>query len=528
MKVLLADRVAPGCSRILREAGLEVADRPGLEPGRLREALAGAAGLIVRSATRVDADLLGAAHDLKVIGRAGTGVDNIDVEAATLRGVVVMNAPGENTISAAEHTLAMLLALCRNVSAADASLRRGEWQRSGFVGVELYGKTLGVIGLGRIGRAVAERARAFGLEILAHDPFLPAEAAAGLGIELLPLDALFERSDFLTLHVPLAEGTRHLIGAEAFGRCKPGVRIVNCARGGLVDEAALLRALDSGRVAGAALDVYETEPLPANHALRSHAKVVLTPHLGATTVEAQDKVAARIAEQVADFLKTGSVRNAVNMPSLEPAAASRLQPYQKLAEAVGLLQARLLRGNFQELGIALSGDVIDLPLRAISSAVLKGFLGGVLSQPVNLVNAEALARSHGFSFTESRSNEPTDYASLITLTLRSSEGERVIAGALFGNRFPRIVRIDRFVVDAKPKGEMLLVSNDDVPGMLARISAAIAGGGVNIASLSLGRDRGTGKALAVFNLDAPLASDSLEAVRGLPGVDGVLAVRLPR
>ncbi|KAA3609052.1 MAG: phosphoglycerate dehydrogenase [Planctomycetota bacterium] len=526
MKVVLADPVAEECGRLLLDRGFEVEDLQTVPRERLGEALADAHALIVRSATQVDRGLLQLAPDLKVVGRAGSGVDNIDVDAATMQGILVMNAPGENTLSAAEHSLALLLALCRNIAPAYLQMRLGNWERSKFTGVELHGKTLGIVGLGRIGRAVASRARAFDLEVLGHDPFLPPDAAEKLAFPLLPLDTLLPQCDFLSLHVPGTEQTRHLFDWQTFQKCKPGMRLVNCARGGIVDEAAMLRALDEGYLAGAALDVFAQEPLPQDHPLRSHDQVLLTPHLGASTLEAQEKVAVRIARQVGDYLTSGSVQHAVNMPAMEPATASRLRPFQRLGEVLGRLQARMLTGSFREMRIEASGELVDLPLQALSSAVLKGFLGSVLSQPVNLVNATALARDQGFAYTEVRSHEAGDFASLLAVTLIGEEGERYLEGTLFGNQEPRLIRLDEFYVDAEPVGPMLLVVNEDRPGRLAALSSVLANYEINIANLSLGRHRASGRALALFNLDAPLPEGCLETLRAIEGVEKVLALDL--
>ena len=527
MKIVLADAVAEECARVLEEKGLQPQRLAGAPRAELEAALADAAGLVVRSATQVDSEVMALAPRLQVVGRAGSGVDNIDVAAATERGILVMNAPGENTLSAAEHALALLMALCRNIPAADQRMRTGEWSKKGLMGVELHGKTLGVVGMGRIGREVASRARAFGMRVLAFDPFLPPEVAERMEVELVELDELWPQADFLSLHAPLSDRTRHILNAESLQRCKPGVRIVNCARGGILDEAALLEALESGQVAGAALDVFEQEPLPQDHALRKHPKVVVTPHLGASTSEAQEKVAVRIAEQIADYLNQGVVRNAVNMVSVEPAVAERLAPYQRLAENMGALHAHLLNGRYVELQVEVAGDIQELPVRPLTSAVLKGLLGQLLSQSINLVNAESVAQAQGYPYTELRSQDTDGYAGLMTVRLRSDQGEHLLAGTVFGHRFPKLVRVDDYFVETALKGEMLFCSNDDRPGRLASMTAAVAENGVNIANLALGRQRQTGKALATFNLDSPLPEEGLEQLRAVDGVHQVYAVSFP-
>ncbi len=527
MKVLLADAVAAECGEILRRAGHEVVDSPALPRPELEAAIADCEGLVVRSATTVDAALMEAAPQLRVIGRAGSGVDNIDVPEATARGVVVMNAPGENTLSAAEHACALLMAVSRNVASAHLRMRDGEWGKKGLMGVELHGKTLGVLGLGRIGREVAVRAKAFGMKVLGFDPFLPPEVAESLGIELAELDAIWPQADFLTVHAPLTDRTHHLVGAEALAACKPGVRVVNCARGGLVDEAALLEALADGRVAGAALDVFEQEPLPADSPLRSHPAVVLTPHLGASTTEAQEKVAVRIAEQFNAYFEAGVVRNAVNMIALEPAVAERLTPWQRLAETMGLMQAELLDGRIEELTVKVAGEIGELPLRAFTGAVLKGLLDRLLSQRVNLVNAEAVAKDHGYAVREVRGQETDGYAGLLTVRLRSDQGEHVLEGAVFGKDHPKIVRIDNFYLESDAKGEILLCQNEDVPGRLAALAAVVAEYQVNIADFALGRDRDSGQALNAIHLDSPLPAAALDQVRAVEGVHWARVVRMP-
>lgn len=526
MKVTLADPLSPEAGRLLSEAGFQVANCAEAKATDLRSALQDSQGLIVRSATQVTADLLAEARNLKVVGRAGSGVDNIDVQAATLLGILVLNAPGENTLSAAEHTMAMLLGLCRKLAIADSRMRNGEWNKSGLMGVELYGKTLGVLGLGRIGRAVAERARAFEMEILGYDPYLPPQSSDSLPVSMVSLEEILQQADFLTLHIPAKPETRHILDTQAFKKCKAGMRLVNCSRGGTVDEAALFHALEEGAIAGAALDVFEQEPLPADHPLRAHPRVLLTPHLGASTEEAQQKVAFRIARQVVDYLQEGIIQNAVNVPSVDAVAARGLRPYQKLAEVLGSLQARLMRGNFQGLRIETRGEVAKLPAAGISASVLKGFLGGVLSQPVNVVNALALAETNGFPFTEVRERDAGDFASLVTVVVETQEEKRTLSGTLFGQTQPRLVRVDEFLVDAEPKGTMLWVANQDSPGRLAAISSAIADFEVNIANLSLGRIKEPQRALALFNLDAELPPMCLEALRKVDGVEWVQQISL--
>ena len=526
MKILVADKVAVICAEVLRAAGFEVEQRPGLAPKDLLQAVADVTGLVVRSDTQVTDEVMAAAQHLKVVGRAGAGVDNIDVAAATRRGIVVMNAAGENTISAAEHTVSMILALARRIPAADRSMRAGKWERGAtFMGIELFGKTLGILGVGKVGREVAARARAFGMQVLGYDPVLTPEAAARAGVEAAGLEAVLERADILTLHLPLTEETRHLMNAERIARCRKGVRIVNVARGGVIDETALVAALQSGQVAGAALDVFEHEP-PTGSPLLGLDSVVLTPHLGASTQEAQEKVAARIAEQVSAYLKDGTVTNAVNAEGVDARTAPALAPYRDLCERLGRLLSALGKGPYTELVLESSGAVNEFPLRALTASFLKGLLEGKHSDPVNAVNALMLAREAGIKVLETRAGESQDFTALVTAILRGPNGSRSVSGTLFGKRDPRLVRVDDFQIDAWPSGPMLLVSNDDRPGMVGRIGTILGEAGVNIAYMSLGRDRSGGRALAVLNLDAPIPDPPLRELATLEGVLWAERVRL--
>ena len=517
--MLIADKVSPTCAEVLRAAGLEADHRPGIGASDLRSAIGDFDGLVVRSDTQVTEDVLAAAPRLRVVGRAGAGVDNIDVDAATRRGIVVMNAPGENTISAAEHTLSMLLSLARRIPAADRSMRAGRWEHgTTFMGVELYAKTLGVLGVGKVGREVASRARAFGMEVVGFDPVLTPEVAARLGVQILPLAEVLARADFLTLHLPLTAETRHLIGREQLLRCRRGLRIINVARGGIVDEAALIEALESGQVAGAALDVFEHEP-PSGSPLLRLDSVVLTPHLGGSTREAQEKVAARIAEQIAAYLRDGTVANAVNVEGVEPRLAPALLPYRDLCGRLGRFLSALGPGSYDEVLLEYAGAVNEYPIRPLTSAFLKGLLEGKLSDPINPVNALILAREAGIRVQETRAGESRDFTALVSATLRGPAGARSAAGTLFGKRDPRLTRIDEFQIDAMPQGAMLIVSNDDRPGMVGRIGSLLGDAGVNIAYMSLGRDRSGGRAIAVLNLDSPIPKHLLKQ---LSAIDGVL------
>ncbi len=517
-RIFIADALSPRCQeRLSKETDFEIDARPGLSRSELLKAVQRAEGLVVRSATKVDAELLAAAPLLKVVGRAGEGVDNIDVETATQRGVVVMNTPGGNTISAAEHTFCLILALARHLPEACLSMREGRWERSRFVGTELYGKVLGVVGLGKIGREVAARAQPFGMKVIGHDPFLPEDQAERQQIELLELDALLARVDFLTVHTPLTTSTKHLIGRRELALTRPGVRLINCARGGLYDEEAVASAIQDGHVAGAAFDVFESEP-PEDSPLPALPQVICTPHLGASTQEAQDKVAVRIAEQMVQFFRTGNADHALNVDSVDPQLRPRLAPYQSLCERLGRLHAQLLEAPLREIQVEFLGVVRDLPMRPLTAALLKGYLEGVLSEPVNHVNAWVSAERVGISVTEVRSGEHADFSNLITVTFRTADGERSASGTLFGRNLPRIVRLDDYHVEIIPEGEIFLFANDDRPGMIGKIGTLLGDAGINIAHMSLGRDRSGGKALGALNTDSRVPDDVTVEVEALPGI----------
>jgi D-3-phosphoglycerate dehydrogenase len=524
MKILLADAVAPECERLLEKAGLQVDNRPGLPLNEKLVAVSDAVGMVVRSATTVDAAMMDAAPNLKVIGRAGSGVDNIDVEAATARGILVMNAPGENTLSAAEHAVSLLLSLCRNIPDASARMRSGEWSKKGLMGVELVDKTIGVIGLGRIGQAVARSVQGLGMRVIGYDPFLPAEVAESLGIELLELDEVWPQVDFVSLHTPLTERTHHLVNAEVLAAMKPGARLVNAARGGLIDENAMLVALDSGHLAGAALDVYEQEPLPSDSPLRTHPKMVLTPHLGASTGEAQEKVAVRIAEQIGAFLKEGAVRNAVNSFSVDGPTATKLEPWLRLATSLGRLHANFLDGSISGIEIECSGDLLELPTTAVTSAVLHGFLEVLMSRNINLVNAVSVAHENGYRIAEVQGTDTVGFAGLLKVTIEADGVKHVVAGSVIGHNKPKLVQVDHFYLETQLKGWMLFSRNLDQPGRLAALAGELAGHGINVANLALGRDADLNKAFNAFQLDQEPSAELRDSLLALDGVEWVCAV----
>ncbi|HSE97562.1 MAG TPA: phosphoglycerate dehydrogenase [Blastocatellia bacterium] len=526
MRILVCDGLEKTGVDILRAAaGLEVDEQPSVSDAELREIIAGYDGLIVRSKTQVTADLIARASLLRVVGRAGTGVDNIDVSAATRRGIVVMNAAAGNTVTTAEHTLAMLMSLARQIPQAVGSTKSGHWEKNRFLGVELQGKTLGVIGMGRIGSTVAERARAFGMEIVAYDPYFTREASRELGIDMVGLDELFARSDFITLHTPLTEDTRKLIDRAAIEKMKRGVRIINCARGGLIDEQALAEAINSGKVAGAALDVFEKEPVQPDNPLLSLEQVIVTPHLGASTQEAQMGVATMIAEQVRDYLKQGAVRGAVNMPSVSAELLAAIGPYITLGEKIGLFQGQVFGHDLREVNIEYSGEVAEHDVKPITQAVLAGLLGPVIER-VNMVNAAIVAEERGVRVTQSLSRRARDFASMVSVRTVTATRESEVAGALLGRRDARIVRINGFHLEAIPKGHMLFLFNRDVPGVLGRIATYIGDQGINIGRLYLGRKKIGESALALIQVDQPLSEQALAGLAALRDLISVQQVKL--
>ncbi len=528
-KILVSDEVSDSGLRPLREAGFDVDKRTRLTAEQLREALADSAGLVVRSETKVTADVMDHAPQLRVIGRAGVGVDNIDVPAATERGIVVMNAPDGNTITTAEHTIALLIALARRVPQANSSLKSGKWDRKSFIGVELQGKTLGVVGMGRIGRAVAARARAFGMSIVAFDPFLAPEQARDWDVDLAPLSDVLSRADFLTVHTPLTDETRGIIDRNAFALMKKGVRVINCARGGLIDEDALYEAITSGRVAGAALDVFSVEPPSADHPLLALDEVIVTPHLGASTTEAQEGVAFTVAEQMRDYLLTGALRGAVNVPALGAKELLALTPYIELSEKLGRFQAQLTEGPVKEVKLEFSGELADLNAVPVTRAFLAGLLRDV-SARVNAVNALLIAEERGIKVTTSYSRGGADFVPAIRTAVTRNEGERSVAGTIFGfgeqEREGRITEIDGFHIEAVPHGHMVVMHNRDVPGVIGRVGTIFGERAVNISRFHLGRRERGGEAMAVIEVDAPLQPDTLDELRSLPPVISAIEIQL--
>ena len=515
-KVLIADKMSPRAAEILAARGIEVDVEAGLDAARLKACIGAYDGLAVRSATKVTAAALENAEALKVIGRAGIGVDNIDVTAATARGIVVMNTPFGNSITTAEHAIALMFALARMIPQSNASTHAGKWEKTRFMGVELMGKTLGIIGCGNIGSIVADRAQGLKMKVVAYDPYLAPERAQSLNVEKMALDELLRRSDFISLHTPLTDATRDIIDAAALAKTKPGVRIINCARGGLIVEADLKAALEDGHVAAAAIDVYREEPAREN-ILFGMENVVATPHLSASTSEAQEKVAEQVAEQIADFLLTGSVVNALNMPSVTAEEASRLKPYMTLARQLGGFAGQVTETGIKAVTIEYDGHVAKLSTRALTGVVLQGLLAPLLEN-VNIINAPVVAKERNIAISEVTHGRAGDYQTLIRLTVTTEAQSRTVAGTLFADDRPRIVEIQGISMDAELGPHMLIVTNRDRPGLIGAIGQALGEAGVNIATFNLGRTKSGGEAISLIGLDEEIGEDVVKKVRALRDV----------
>lgn len=521
-RILIADPLAEAGLEILRQAGMDLElldpeDRP-----RLGELVGDFDAMVVRSMTQVDRDLLAAGKKLRVVGRAGIGVDNVDVAAATERGILVVNAPTANLVSATEHTFALLLALARNVPAAQISMRAGEWNRKQFLGSELHGKTLGVVGLGRIGQGVASRARAFGMGIVAYDPFLDASAARRLDIELGDLDAIISVADVVSLHTPLTDQTRNLFDRDRIARMKPGSLLVNCARGGIVDEAALLEALEEGTLAGAALDVFAQEP-PTDRRLIDHPRVVTTPHIGAQTREAQERVATETAKMLLAALDGSLAVTAVNLPFRSIGGLG--EPFLILGEQLGLLSSSLMGGSLLEICVDLWG--VDEEVRIPTTvAAVKGALTPALGEAVNFVNAEKVAADRGIEVVRATHHQSGEYPHLVAVTLKGERGEITVAGTVFGERDPRVVQIEGYRLEFRPKGFLLVLRNRDVPGVVGKVGTLLGEAGANIAEIHLARQPEGSEAMAVVRLDAELAPAVLAALAEVPEITEVTMIDL--
>ncbi|HCU23989.1 MAG TPA: phosphoglycerate dehydrogenase [Deltaproteobacteria bacterium] len=527
-KILVSDKLSEAGLKILRAApGLEIDVKTELKAEELEKVIPEYDALIIRSGTKVTASLLEKAKRLKIVGRAGIGVDNVDCAAASKYGIIVENTPSGNATTTAEQAIAMMFAVSRMVPQATMSMKEGKWDKKSFQGRELTGKILGIVGVGNIGKIVADRALGLKMKVIGYDPFLTAEAAAQMGLELVELDELFRRSDYVTVHVPLTDKTKNLIDKTALSKMKPGVFIINCARGGIVSEADLLAALESGKVGGAALDVFEKEPPPPDYALVKHPKVICTPHLGASTDEAQLNVAIEVAEQIVNYFSTGEVKNAVNFPSISAELAKVLQPYLLLTEKLGLLQGQLAEGSLKQITIEYTGDITKYPLAPMTVCVLKGLLESSLENVnVNYVNSPVLAKERGIKVVEAKSEDAVDFANLISVILETSSGKRIVSGAIFGKKNPRIVRIDDFYLEAVPEGTILVVRNFDRPGVIGNIGTLLGKNKVNISRMQLGLTRESGEALALYNVDGHVETGVLNELKGLPNIISVKEVKL--
>lgn len=522
MKVLIADGLEKeGIQLFSGESRVKADVYASLSPDELKEKIADYEGLIVRSASKVTASVIAKASRLKVIGRAGIGYDNIDVDAASRKGIVVMNTPGANAVTTAEHAISLLLALSRHIPQATASLKAGKWEKKKFMGVEVFNQTLGIVGLGNIGQVVADRAQGLKMKVIAYDPFLSEESMAKKGVERVTFDELLARSDYISVHTPLTESTRNLIDKGAFKKMKKGVRIINCARGGIVNEGDLYDAIKQGIVSGAALDVFEQEP-PEGNPLLGLDEVIATPHLGASTTQGQARVAEAIARQVKDYLEKGIIANAVNVPSVSPELLEQVRPYLILAEKMGSFQAQIAEGSIRRVTVEYSGEVAAYDPAPLTIYMLKGLLEHALAEGVNYVNAAPIARERGIGVSEVKTRDSAGFTSLITLCAVSEEGEHSIAGTLFGRGDPRIVRVDSFLTEAEPEGTILLMHNNDKPGVIGAIGKALGSRGINIAKMHLSRQQAGGVAISLIHVDEPVEDAVL---RKLAKLDNVLSVK---
>ena len=526
MKVLITDPIAKEGIEILEAAGLEVEERLGLSPVDLLEAVRDADGLVIRSNTKVTQEVVNAAKKLKVVGRAGTGLDNVDIGACNKRGIVVMNTPGGNSNSAAEHSMAMIMALSRHIPQATASMKAGKWEKKRFSGQEVAGKTLGIIGIGRIGNIVCRLARGLQMKVVAYDPHIRPEMAEKLGAELVGLDDLLARADYITVHTPLTKETKGLINADLFKKMKDGVMVLNCARGGIINEQDLYDAMKSGKVAGAALDVFETEPVSKGHPLFSQENFICTPHLGASTKEAQENVAVAIARQISDYLTRGEVKNAVNMPSVSSEVLAQLGPTLALADKLGAFHAHLATAPVEEVSISYQGDITDYDTVPVTVSVLKGLLSPILREDVNFVNAPILAEERGIKVTESKSKTSEDFTSLLTVAVKTADGTNTLAGTIFGKKEPRLLKINDFRLEAIPEGHMLLIYNEDRPGIIGRIGVILGEAGINIALMQVGQDPGHHRNVILLTTDEHVGEDVLSRLQEQDGVSKAQAIEL--
>lgn len=526
MKILVSDSLSKQGVEILQKAGLTVDVKTKMPKDELLREIKAYEGLIVRSATKVTAEVIAAADKLRIIGRAGSGLDNVDTMAATKRGIVVMNTPGGNTVTTAEHTFAMIFALARKIPQATVSMKAGKWEKEKFMGVELYNKTLGIVGMGQIGSHLAKLAQGVMMNVIAYDPYLAEERARKMGIEIMGLPELFRRADIISVHTPLTAETQNIINRATIATMKDGVRIINCARGGIINEQDLYEALKRGKVAGAAFDVFEEEPVKPTHPLLTLENFICTPHIGASTTEAQENVAVGIAEQIVDYLTRGIARGAVNIPSVPAEMLPRLQPYITLAEKLGALHSQLYEGGIERVTIEYKGEVAGVNVAPLTIAVLKGLLTPILEETINYVNAPVVARERGIEVKEVKSSDAGDFTSLVTIQVEAEKKTSRIAGALYGRRDPRIVQLDNFRVEIVPEGHMLFILNYDRPGVIGQVGHILGEHQINIARMQCSREEKGGQALLIVGVDAPLPTEVLRAITVAKNIISVKLVRL--
>ena len=529
MKVLISDNLAPVGERILSDAGLEVDINTGLAPEELEKIIPEYDGLVIRSATKVTADIIEAATNLKVVGRAGIGLDNVDLNAASKHGIVVMNAPDGNATTAAEHAIAMIASLSRNIPQATASMKAGKWEKKNFMGRELTGKVLGVVGIGRIGGIVADRAQGLKMKVIAFDPHMPAELVEKMGIELVSLEDLCKRSDYISVHVPMTKETKNLLSTAEFKSMKNDAMFIDCARGGVVDEEALYEALKEGEIAGAALDVFAVEPTTKeNCPLLGLDNFICTPHLGASTSEAQENVAVAVARQMADYLLNDVVCNAVNVPSVSGELLSKIGPYVKLAEMLGAFHMQIAKGGVEEVSLEYIGELAEMSTSPITTAFLKGLFTPILQDAVNYVNAPLIAKDRGIRVMGSKTTHSDDFTSMLSVRVKTTDGENILAGTVFGKKEPRLVRLNDFRLEALPAGPMLFVYNKDLPGVIGLLGTTIGKAGVNISKMTVGREPEQGRNVILLNTDTLIPKELLKEVRELDNIDDAVSLEIPQ
>lgn len=528
MKVLISDNLAPIGAQILKDAGIEVDINTGLAPEELKKIISQYDGLVIRSATKVTEEIIAAADNLKVVGRAGIGLDNVNIPEASKRGIVVMNAPDGNSTTAAEHAIAMMMALSRKIPQATASMKAGKWEKKKFSGHEVTGKTLGIVGIGRIGAIVADRAQGLKMKVIAFDPHMPKDLVDKLGVELVSLDEMCRRADFVSVHVPFTPDTKNVLSTEQFKTMKKETIVIDCARGGVVDEEALFAALQNGEIGGAALDVFAVEPTTLeNCPLLALDNFICTPHLGASTAEAQENVAVAIAEQMADYLLNGTVTNAVNAPSVSAEVLAKIGPFAALAEMIGALHMQIAKDGVEEVNLEFVGDLAEMETGPITVAFLKGLFTPILKDAVNYVNAPMIAKERGIRVVESRSSQHADFTNLLTVRVKTASGENVLSGTVFGKNEPRLVRFNTFRLEALPSGPMLFVVNEDVPGVIGALGSMLGSFAVNISRMTVGMEEEKGRNIILLNTNVLLTKDQLQQVVALPHINDAMALDLP-